>query len=260
MLVLFFYSICLFYGQATQWVIQPPSSSLALLQKSHVSRRKSWWHMATLTPAISPPRLSWGLGMATHLREGMLGRQPQRRGASGMLAGVSTSCWQMRQTCGTMLASPNWVSGRGTQLKSILPEFVLEGLLPRRTCWGRFPFQPGWGRCWALTVWPFHTWRSTAFVVVQSISCVRLFETPWAAARQASLSFTISQSLLKLMSTKSVMPSNHLILCHPLLLQPSIFPSIRVFSNTTFQKHQFFCIHPSLWPNTHIHTWLLEKP
>ena len=55
--------------------------------------------------------------------------------------------------------------------------------------------------------------------------------TPWTAACQASTSFTISQSLLKLMSIESVMPSNHLILCHPLLLLPSIFPSIRVFSN-----------------------------
>ena len=62
-------------------------------------------------------------------------------------------------------------------------------------------------------------------------SCVRLFETIWAAALQASLSFTISQSLLKLMSIESVMPSNHLILCHPLLLLPSIFLSIRGFSN-----------------------------
>ena len=58
-----------------------------------------------------------------------------------------------------------------------------------------------------------------------------LFVTPWIATCQASLSFTISWSLLKLMSTESVMPSNHLILCHPLLLLPSIFPSIRVFSN-----------------------------
>ena len=60
---------------------------------------------------------------------------------------------------------------------------------------------------------------------------VRLFVTPWTAARQASLSITNSQSLLKLMSIESVMPSNHLILCHPLLFLPSIFPSIRVFSN-----------------------------
>ena len=67
--------------------------------------------------------------------------------------------------------------------------------------------------------------------VVQLLTCVQLFVTPWAAAGQTSLSFTISRSLLKLMSIKSVMPSNHLILCHPLLLLPSIFPSIRVFSN-----------------------------
>ena len=67
--------------------------------------------------------------------------------------------------------------------------------------------------------------------VVRSLSRVRLFATPWTAARQASLSFTMSQSLLKLMSIELVMPSNHLILCHPPLLLPSIFPSIRVFSN-----------------------------
>ena len=71
----------------------------------------------------------------------------------------------------------------------------------------------------------------TRQVVVQSLSHVWLFVTPWTAAYQASLSFTISQSLLKLMSIESVMPSNHLFLCHRLLLLPSIFPSIRVFSN-----------------------------
>ena len=67
-------------------------------------------------------------------------------------------------------------------------------------------------------------------VIVQSPSCVWLFVTPWTAAGRSSLSFTISWSLLKLMSIESVMPSNHLILCHPLFL-PSIFPSIRVFFN-----------------------------
>ena len=69
------------------------------------------------------------------------------------------------------------------------------------------------------------------YVVVQLLSHVRPFVTPWTAARQASLSFTISQSLLKLMSTESVMPSNHLILYHPLLLLPSILTNIKVFSN-----------------------------
>ena len=69
------------------------------------------------------------------------------------------------------------------------------------------------------------------------LSCVQLFATPWAAACQASMSITNSWSLLKLMSIESVMPSNHLILCHPLLLQPSIFSSIRVFS-----KESVLCI------------------
>jgi len=68
-------------------------------------------------------------------------------------------------------------------------------------------------------------------VVVQSISHVQLFATPWSAAHQASLSFTISQSLLKLISIVSVMPPNHLVICHPFLLLSSIFPRIRVFSN-----------------------------
>ena len=69
------------------------------------------------------------------------------------------------------------------------------------------------------------------FSSVQLLSCIQLFAAPWTAARQASLSITNPRSLLKLMSVESVMSSNHLILCHPLLLQPSIFPSIRVFSN-----------------------------
>ena len=68
-------------------------------------------------------------------------------------------------------------------------------------------------------------------VVVQSLSHVQLIATPWTAAHQASLSFTISQSLLRLMTIELVMSSNHLILCHSLLLLPSIFPSIRVFSS-----------------------------
>ena len=78
---------------------------------------------------------------------------------------------------------------------------------------------------------------------VQSLSRVRLFATPWNAACQASLSITNSESLFKLMSIESVMPSNHLILCHPLLLLPSIFPSIRVFSNESV-----LCIRwPKYW-------------
>ena len=75
---------------------------------------------------------------------------------------------------------------------------------------------------------------------VQSLSHVRLFATPWTAACQDSLSITNSQSLLKLMSIEIVMPSNHLILCCPLLRLPSIFPNIRVFSNES--------VHSIRWP------------
>ena len=74
-------------------------------------------------------------------------------------------------------------------------------------------------------------WGRWGPVTVQSLSCVQLSATPWTAAHQAPLSFSISQSLLKFMSVELVMLSNHLILCWPLLLLPSIFPSIRVFSN-----------------------------
>ena len=143
---------------------------------------------------------------------------------------------------------------------------------------------------------------------VQSLIWVRLFVTPWTAAHQAPQSITNSQSLLKLVSIESVMPSNHLILYHPLLPLPSISPSrvfpselvllsgdqsigasasasvlpmniqdwfplgwtgwlslqfkglSRVFSNTTVQKHQLFGSQLSLWSNSHICIWLLEKP
>ena len=146
-------------------------------------------------------------------------------------------------------------------------------------------------------------------VVVQSLSPVWVLVTPWTEAHQTSLSFTISWSLLKLMSIESVMPSNHFIFCGPLLLLPSIFLASgsfpvrwlfasggqitgasastsvlpmnvqgwfplgliylisllskglsRVYSSTTVWKHQFFSTQPSLWSNSHICTWLLEKP
>ena len=127
-------------------------------------------------------------------------------------------------------------------------------------------------------------YKSLNCLIVQLLSCVWLSATPWTVAHQASLSFTISWSLLTLMSIELVMPFNHLILVHPLLLLLSIFPSIGVFSNeswfpldlarlisllcnglsgvfssTRVRKHQFFGAQPSLWPNSHIHTWLLEK-
>ena len=75
------------------------------------------------------------------------------------------------------------------------------------------------------------TWFCIHLSTVQSLNCVRLFATPWSEAYQASLSITNSRSSLELMSIESVMPSNHLILCHPLLLLSSIFPSIGVFSS-----------------------------
>ena len=146
------------------------------------------------------------------------------------------------------------------------------------------------------------------FSSVQSLSRVRLFETPWIIAHQASLSITNSWSSLRLTSIESVMPSSHVILCRPLLLLPksllaseyfpmsqlftwggqsigvsalaSFLPKntqdwssewtdwislqskglLRVFSNTTVQKHQFFGAQPSSQSNSYIHTWLLEKP
>ena len=82
-----------------------------------------------------------------------------------------------------------------------------------------------------LTMLVVRSWRAAEVTSVQSLSRVRLFATPWTAARQASLSITNSQSLLTLMSIELVMPSNCLILCHPLFLLPSVFLSIRVFSN-----------------------------
>ena len=81
------------------------------------------------------------------------------------------------------------------------------------------------------------------FSSVQSLSRVRLFVTPWATACQASLSITNSRSLFKVMSFESVMPSNPLIFCHPLLLLPSIFPSIRVFSNESVLRIRW----PKYW-------------
>ena len=136
----------------------------------------------------------------------------------------------------------------------------------------------------------------TQFSSLQLLSCVWLFATPWTS-HQASLSIINSRRLPKLMSIKSVMPSNYLILCCPLLLLPSIFPSLRVFSSesalfirwpmsiqgrfplgltglisllskglsgvfssTTVRKHHFFSTLPSLWSNSHSCIWLLEKP
>ena len=92
------------------------------------------------------------------------------------------------------------------------------------------------------------------FSSLQSLSHVQLFPTPWTTACHASLSITNSQSLLKLMFIKSVMPSNHLILCRPLLLLPSIFPSMRVFSNELV-----LCIKwPKYWSFTYVY-WAVSS-
>ena len=120
--------------------------------------------------------------------------------------------------------------------------------------------QRGWGHVESVLCFSPSSWcpwlvdeplqSLSCVVVVQSLSCVRLFVTPWTAACQASLSFTISWSLLKLMCIELVIPSNHLILCRSLLL-PSVFPSIRVFSNESalcirWPKYSFsFSISPS---------------
>ena len=106
------------------------------------------------------------------------------------------------------------------------------------------------------------------FSPVQSLSHVRLFMTPWTAARQASLSITNSWSLLKLMSVESVMPSNHLILCRPLPLLPSIFPSIRVFPKSQFltsggQILEFQDQYQSfqwIFRTNFCYNWLVESP
>ena len=101
-----------------------------------------------------------------------------------------------------------------------------------------------------------HTHTHThIFVVIQSLSCLQLSAIPCTAAHQASLSFTTCQSLLKLMSIELVMPSNHLILCHPLLLLPSIFPSNRVFSNKSTLPIRW----PKYWSFIYTHTHDLEK-
>ena len=100
--------------------------------------------------------------------------------------------------------------------------------------------------CW----WTFRLFPCLFIVALQLLSHIKPLVTPWTKACQASLSFTIPWSLLKLISTELVMPTNHLILCHPLLLMPSIFPSIRVFYNQFAHlnqvakelelQHQFF--------------------
>ena len=106
----------------------------------------------------------------------------------------------------------------------------------RRTMWPNVEGNHQPAKYRSLILYTVRNWiiptkfSSVQFSSVQLLSCVRLFVTPWTAAHQASLSITNSRSLLKLMPIESVIPSNHLFLCQPLLLLPSIFPSIRVFN------------------------------
>ena len=90
-----------------------------------------------------------------------------------------------------------------------------------------------WSQSFLFHFLVFDEFPLSSSSLVQSLSCVQIFATPWTAAHQASLSFTNSQSLLKLMSIELVMPSNHLILCRSLLLLPTIFPTIRVSSKVS---------------------------
>ena len=118
---------------------------------------------------------------------------------------------------------------------------VKDGLMEDSTCcqfvWNSLQISPYMYQSWPTNMIPLflRSYRvfegCTNFSSIQLLSCVWLFGTPWTTAHKASLSITNSQSPPKPMSIESVMPSNHLILCHPLLLLSSIFPSIRVFSN-----------------------------
>ena len=128
-----------------------------------------------------------------------------------------------------------WMLNPG-QLDQNIPQ-----VLPKGALW--HPFLPLF-----LLITKPHCQKTLSYVAVQSLCRVRLFATPWTTACQASLSFTISQNLLKLMPIESVMPSNHLTLCRALLLLPSIFHSIRVFSNESTFRIRW----PKYWRVRHL--------
>ena len=119
-------------------------------------------------------------------------------------------------------------------------------------------------RCKRLLISWLQSPSALIFSSVQSLSHVRLFATPWTAACQAFLSITNSWSLLKLMPIESVMPSSHHIFCHPLLLLPSIFPSIRVFSRQHIKKQRYYSASkgPSSqgygFSSSHVWMWELD--
>ena len=146
----------------------------------------------------------------------------------------SSGCCSIAQSC-LILCNPMNCSMPGFPVLHHLPElvqthvhWVSDAIQPSRPLSSSSPPAFNFSKHRGLLKWVS---SSHQFSSVQSLSHVQLFAIPWTAACQASLSFTISWSLLKLMSIESVMLSNHFILCHPLLLLPSIFPSIRIFSN-----------------------------
>ena len=146
-------------------------------------------------------------------------------------AGVVGGQWNVRiPTCESLNASQSSVSCG--HCSPFLPFALPVAFQPTQAQYSTTNSGAAYGWC-SFSVWLYLLWWSVLQIIaqsVQSLSCVRLFVTPWTAARQASLSITNSWSSIKPMSIESVMPSNRLILCHPLFL-PSIFPSIRVFSN-----------------------------
>ena len=145
-----------------------------------------------------------------------------------MFRSVRVWAWSYLTLCNSMGCSPPGSSKHGIFLAGILEWVVIS--------YSRGSSQP---RDWSHIPYVLYIaggslpteYIKVQFSSVQLLNCVRLFATPWTAAHQASLSITNSQSLLKLMSIESIMLSNHFILCWPLLLLPSIFASIRVFSN-----------------------------
>ena len=146
-------------------------------------------------------------------------------------AGVVGGQWNVRiPTCESLNASQSSVSCG--HCSPFLPFALPVAFQPTQAQYSTTNSGAAYGWC-SFSVWLYLLWWSVLQIIaqsVQSLSCVRLFVTPWTAARQASLSITNSWSSIKPMSIESVMPSNRLILCRPLFL-PSIFPSIRVFSN-----------------------------
>ena len=170
------------------------------------SLRQSWHRAASCLQGLPPP-----------------GDRPHGSGQGGPQA-AATPPWEKVQArpCPFVLPYENTPSSYNRKVRDRTIENPTRKLLPN------------------LAHRENTTWFSFNFSSVQLLIRVWLFATPWTTAHQTSLSITNSQSLLKLMSIKSVMPSNHLILCHPLLLPPSIFSSMRVFSNESV-----LCI---MWP------------